>query len=757
MKTWVRYLLLGTFTLGACQTRPGIKENLTVWVDPLIGSGALDSLSLPSNTFPGASVPFGMVQLSPDTQKDIYSTCSGYQWKDSVIYGFSHTHLSGTGISDLFDVLLLPFSDRKNSVVERLASGEPGRLYSTFSHERETASPGYYQVLLDQYQVNAELTCTKNVGVHRYHYPADSVPLLLIDLDHSLSKQRGWLPFKLIDAQLRVVDPSTIEGYRIVTGWARLRKIYFTMKFSRPLADSWLFRGERYYPMTDVVCGLDNKSPKAVLSFDKSEASLEVRVAISAVSTRNARENMEVQTQNKDFECIRQEASSLWEDELSKITVKGSDIYKKMFYSAIYRNYLHPNDMADANGDILLPDFTEDNVGEGRSYYSNFSLWDTYRATHPLLLLTQQKRLVPILNSLIRQGEVYGYLPVWGLWGVDNYCMIGNHAVSVIAEAYVKGLKGVDWERAYDIVKKTLTRDHANTSFFSQVEEYGFYPHDKGHEAASVHLENSYNDWCASVMAHKMGKIEETEFFRNRSMSYKNIYDPLTGFFRPRNSDGSWVEPFDPFRYDGDGKRKYYCEANAWQYLFSVQHDIDGLMALMNGKEGMEKRLDELFSTATPAGLINENASGFIGQYAHGNEPSHHNAYLYNYVGKPWKTQKLVRQIIKEQYDDSHAGISGNDDMGQTSAWLAFSMMGFYPVNPASGIYALGSPVLDEVTICLEGGRQFRVVAHNQSDRNIYVESVSYNGEKLTKPFITHDRILAGGILEFKMTDVHPY
>lgn len=362
-----------------------------------------------------------------------------------------------------------------------------------------------------------------------------------------------------------------------------------------------------------------------------------------------------------------------------------------------------------------------------------------------------------IINSLIRQGEVYGYLPIWGLWGVDNYCMIGNHAVSVIVEAYIKGLHGIDWNRAYEIIKKTLTRDHANSSFFSQVEQYGFYPHDLGYEVASIHLENSYNDWCASIMAKKMGKEKDADFFLKRSMTYRNIYDKQTGFFRPRMSNGSWAEPFDPFRYDGDGDKRYYCEANAWQYLFSVQHDIKGLMQLMNGKEGMEKRLDELFTTVSPTNEINENASGFIGQYAHGNEPSHHNAYLYNYVDKPWKTQRLIRQIISKQYNDSYNGISGNDDMGQTSAWLAFSMMGFYPVNPASGEYALGSPVLDKVIIHLNNGKQFEILIHNQSETNIYVESVSYNGKKLSRPFITHEMIMNGGLLEFYMSENHPH
>ena len=756
MRTFSSYIFLGLLLIYSCSTKQEVKNDLTVWVTPFIGSESQDSLSLPSNTFPGATTPFGMIQLSPDTQKDILNTCSGYQWKDSVIYGFSHTHLSGTGISDLYDILILPFTGTKDSIIAKLTASNMNHLRSTFSHEQESASPGYYQVLLNK-QINVELTATKNVGFHRYTYQPNAIPRVLVDLDHSLSKRRKWLPFKMIDAQLKVVGPHTLEGYRIVTGWARLRKIYFTIKFSRPIADYWMFRDKRYYPSTDLICGVDNKSPLAVLSFEESKEPLEIQVGISAVSTQNARENMKYQAENKTFNEIQNKADADWERELSKITIEGSNKYKRMFYSAIYRNYLHPNDMADTNGDILLPNYTEDNLGKGNSYYSNFSLWDTYRATHPLLLLTQQERMPAIINSLIRQGEVYGYLPIWGLWGVDNYCMIGNHAVSIIVEAYIKGLRGIDWSRAYEIIKKTLTRDHANSSFFSQVEQYGFYPHDLGYEVASIHLENSYNDWCASIMAKKMGKEKDADFFLKRSMTYRNIYDKQCGFFRPRMSDGSWAEPFDPFRYDGDGDKRYYCEANAWQYLFSVQHDIQGLMQLMNGKEGMEKRLDELFTTVSPTNEINENASGFIGQYAHGNEPSHHNAYLYNYVDKPWKTQRLIRQIISKQYNDSYNGISGNDDMGQTSAWLAFSMMGFYPVNPASGEYALGSPVLDKVIIHLNNGKQFEILIHNQSETNIYVESVSYNGKKLSRPFITHEMIMNGGLLEFYMSENHPH
>lgn len=756
MKALISCIFLGGIMINSCGTKQDIKKDLTIWVDPFIGSSSLDSLSLPSNTFPGVTIPFGMVQLSPDTQNDIFNTCSGYQWKDSIIYGFSHTHLSGTGIADLYDILLLPFTGKKDSVITQLATVETDRPCSFFSHEQEAASPGYYQVVLDR-QINVELTSTQNTGIHRYTYPTDSIPQIFIDLSHALSKRRKWLPFKLIDAQLKVVDPYTIEGHRIVTGWARLRKIYFTIKFSHPMVNARMFRDGRYYPVTDLICGLDNKSPQSVISFKKSKEPIEVQVAISAVSTQNARENLKAQTTGKTFDSIQKEASEIWNKELSKITIEGSDKYKKMFYSAIYRNYLHPNDMADVNGDILLPDYTEGNIGKGNSYYSNFSLWDTYRATHPLLLLTQQERMTSIINSLIKQGEVYGYLPIWGLWGVDNYCMIGNHAISVIAEAYVKGVKGVDWNRAYDIVKKTLTRDHANSSFFSQVEQYGFYPHDKGYEVASIHLENSYDDWCASIMAKEMGKEDDADFFMKRSMTYKNIYDKQTGFFRPRMSDGSWAVPFDPYRYDGDGHKRYYCEANAWQYLFSAQHDIEGLIRLMNGKKGMEKRLDELFTAVSSTDKANENASGFIGQYAHGNEPSHHNAYLYNYVGRQWKTQQIVRRIIHEQYNDSHSGISGNDDMGQTSAWLAFSMMGFYPVNPVSGIYALGSPVVDQATIHLSNGKQFEIIAHYQSERNIYVSSVLYNGKKLTEPFITHDMIMNGGVLEFNMSSAHPF
>lgn len=729
------------------------EKDLTVWVDPFIGSGSLDSASLPSNTFPGATVPFGLVQLSPDTQEKIYATCSGYQWSDTTLYGFSHTHLSGAGITDLFDILLLPVTGPKETFMANMEGGDAKKTYSLFSHDRESASPGYYRVMLDSYGVTAELTATRNAGVHRYTYPKDKPSHVIVDLDHSFWKGRRWLAFETISAQMKVVDPYTVEGYRIVTGWARLRKVYFTMKFSQPITGYELYRGNKHYLKTDLIAGAEDRAPRGIFSFAPSNEPLEVQVAISAVSTENARQNLTAQTKDRSFDELRRTAERAWNKELNKIEVEGSDKHKKMFYSALYRNFIHPNNIADVNGDILLPDYTESSVGKGNAYYTNFSCWDTYRATHPLLLLTQQKKVADMINSMILQGEVYGYLPIWGLWGIDNYCMIGNHAVSIIAEAYKKGLQGVDWERAYDIVKKSLTRDHANTSFFSLVDRYGFYPHDKSHEVASIHLENAYNDWCASLMAEGLGKQEDAEFFRNRAMTYKNIYDPQTGFFRPRMSDSTWVEPFDPFSYYGDGKKRYYTEGNGWQYLFAAQHDIPGVMELMGGPEGMAKRLDELFTAENPNEVIEENASGFIGQYAHGNEPSHHDAYLYVYAGQPWKTQELVHRIVNEQYNDTHSGISGNDDLGQTSAWLIFSMMGFYPVTPASGAYVLGSPSLDKAVIHLENGKKFVMTAMNLSDKNIYVESVKYNGKPYGSWFITHDMVAGGGELEFVMTD----
>ena len=728
-------LAVSLLALVACTPEKKQEADYSQYVNPMIGT------DFTGNTYPGAQVPFGMVQLSPDNGLPGWDRISGYFYPDTTIAGFSHTHLSGTGAGDLYDISFMPVTRPYKEAPAPLG------IYSTFSHNDEAASAGYYRVLLKDYNINVELTATERCGIQRYTFPEAEASVFL-----NLKKAMNW-DFTL-DSKIEVVDSTTIRGYRLSQGWSPLQHVYFETRFSKPF----------------VACHMDTTSivtkekgwigTAYVARFDfntKKDEEILVTTGISGVSMEGAGKNLRAEAPKDDFDYYQAQASANWNRQLSKIEVKSrntDDMVK--FYTALYHSMIAPTIYSDVDGSYYGPD-QQIHKADGWTNYSTFSLWDTYRATHPLLLLTQQERMPAIINSLIRQGEVYGYLPIWGLWGVDNYCMIGNHAVSIIVEAYIKGLRGIDWSRAYEIIKKTLTRDHANSSFFSQVEQYGFYPHDLGYEVASIHLENSYNDWCASIMAKKMGKEKDADFFLKRSMTYRNIYDKQCGFFRPRMSDGSWAEPFDPFRYDGDGDKRYYCEANAWQYLFSVQHDIKGLMQLMNGKEGMEKRLDELFTTVSPTNEINENASGFIGQYAHGNEPSHHNAYLYNYVDKPWKTQRLIRQIISKQYNDSYNGISGNDDMGQTSAWLAFSMMGFYPVNPASGEYALGSPVLDKVIIHLNNGKQFEILIHNQSETNIYVESVSYNGKKLSRPFITHEMIMNGGLLEFYMSENHPH
>ena len=735
MKVLFHSLFILLFVFTACTSTPKQATiDYTQYVNPFIGT------DFTGNTYPGAQVPFGMVQLSPDNGLPGWDRISGYFYPDSTIAGFSHTHLSGTGAGDLYDISFMPVT------LPYKEAEAPLGIYSKFSHQDENATAGYYQVLLKDYGINVELTATERCGIQRYTFPEAKAAIFL-----NLKKAMNW-DFTN-DSHIEVIDSVTIQGYRFSDGWARDQHVYFRTRFSKPFTavqmdtTAILKDGKRMGTATIARFDFDTQKGEQIL----------VNTALSGVSMEGAAQNLAAEVPEDNFDKYREAARDNWNRQLSKIAVKGDhkDDWVN-FYTALYHTMLAPTIYSDVDGSYYGPD-KKIHRTDGWVNYSTFSLWDTYRATHPLLLLTQQERMPAIINSLIRQGEVYGYLPIWGLWGVDNYCMIGNHAVSIIVEAYIKGLRGIDWSRAYEIIKKTLTRDHANSSFFSQVEQYGFYPHDLGYEVASIHLENSYNDWCASIMAKKMGKEKDADFFLKRSMTYRNIYDKQCGFFRPRMSDGSWAEPFDPFRYDGDGDKRYYCEANAWQYLFSVQHDIKGLMQLMNGKEGMEKRLDELFTTVSPTNEINENASGFIGQYAHGNEPSHHNAYLYNYVDKPWKTQRLIRQIISKQYNDSYNGISGNDDMGQTSAWLAFSMMGFYPVNPASGEYALGSPVLDKVIIHLNNGKQFEILIHNQSETNIYVESVSYNGKKLSRPFITHEMIMNGGLLEFYMSENHPH
>ena len=707
-------------------------QNLTRWVNPFIGTGAVQS-SLSGNNYPGATVPFGMVQLSPDTREaPDWAQASGYDYNDSIIYGFSHTRLSGTGASDFIDILLFPtISDKRKS---------------TFTHQHEQARPGYYQVLLKDEKIQAELTASVHVGVHRYTCSDGDQLKLWLDLDHSANK--GSWNRRIIQSQLRMVSPTVVEGYRIITGWAKLRKIYFHLEFSQPILSNQLYDGNRMYENTPVINGTELRG---LFCFDKKwNKELICKVALSPVSIENARLNMATEVPGWDFEYIARAAETSWEKELKKIIIQGTDLQKKIFYTALYPTMVQPNTMSDVNGEYMASDYVTRSVAKGEVHYSTFSLWDTFRAAHPLYTLIHTHRIPDFVKSMMRQYDYYGYLPVWQLWGQDNYCMIGNHSIPVIVDAVLKGVAGVDEEKAYEAVFNSSIVSHPNSPF-EVWEKYGYMPENIQTQSVSITLEQAFDDWCVAQLAKRLGKEKDYNHFMKRSAFYRNLFNSKTGFFQPKNDKGEWIEPFDPYKYGANGGYPF-TEGNAWQYFWYVPQNIPDLISLTGGNKAFVAKLDTFFTVSYQSGALNDNASGFVGQYAHGNEPSHHVAYLYACAGEPWKTQKYVAYIMNELYNDSSSGYAGNDDCGEMSAWYVFGALGFYPVNPVSGEYVIGTPMLEEAVIQLPGRKTFTVKAPRKEDNEVYICSMKLNAEKYTKNYITHQDIMKGGILEFVMT-----
>ena len=707
-------------------------QNLTRWVNPFIGTGAVQS-SLSGNNYPGATVPFGMVQLSPDTREaPDWAQASGYDYNDSIIYGFSHTRLSGTGASDFIDILLFPtISDKRKS---------------TFTHQHEQARPGYYQVLLKDEKIQAELTASVHVGVHRYTCSDGDQLKLWLDLGHSANK--GSWNRRIIQSQLRMVSPTVVEGCRIITGWAKLRKIYFHLEFSQPILSNQLYDGNRMYENTPVINGTELRG---LFCFDKKwNKELICKVALSPVSIENARLNMATEVPGWDFEYIARAAETSWEKELRKIIIQGTDLQKKIFYTALYHTMVQPNTMSDVNGEYMASDYVTRSVAKGEVHYSTFSLWDTFRAAHPLYTLMHTHRIPDFVKSMMRQYDYYGYLPVWQLWGQDNYCMIGNHSIPVIVDAVLKGVAGVDEEKAYEAVFNSSIVSHPNSPF-EVWEKYGYMPENIQTQSVSITLEQAFDDWCVAQLAKRLGKEKDYNHFMKRSAFYRNLFNSKTGFFQPKNDKGEWIEPFDPYKYGANGGYPF-TEGNAWQYFWYVPQNIPDLISLTGGNKAFVAKLDTFFTVSYQSGALNDNASGFVGQYAHGNEPSHHVAYLYACAGEPWKTQKYVAYIMNELYNDSSSGYAGNDDCGEMSAWYVFGALGFYPVNPVSGEYVIGTPMLEEAVIQLPGRKTFTVKAPRKEDNEVYICSMKLNGEKYTKNYITHQDIMKGGILEFVMT-----
>lgn len=706
-------------------------EGITKCVNPFIGTGAIKG-GLSGNNYPGATVPFGMVQLSPDTREaPDWAQASGYDYNDNIIYGFSHTRLSGTGAADLIDILIMPTTS--------------GRTSSVFSHEEEKACPGYYQVKLKDENINAELTTTQRTGIHRYQYPDDKDAEIMLDLNHSANKD-SW-GRRIINSQIRILNDHAVEGYRIITGWAKLRKIYFYMEFSSPILSSTLRDGGRMHDNTAVINGTNLHG---CFRFGKLEGKpLNCKVALSAVSMENARQNMTQEAPHWDFDRYVAAADADWAQALGKIKVKGTDLQKEIFYTALYHTMIQPNTMSDVNGEYMAADYTTRRVGSNETHYTTFSLWDTFRGVHPLYTLLESERVADFVKSMIRQYEYYGYLPIWQLGGQDNYCMIGNHSIPVITDAILKGIPGIDVEKAYEAVYNSSVTSHINSPF-EVWEKYGYMPENIQTQSVSITLEQAYDDWCVAQLAATMKKEVDYQRFYKRSEFYRNLFNPVTRFFQPKNDKGEWITPFDPYKYGANGGYPF-TEGNAWQYFWYVPHNVKGLIELTGGAKAFEQKLDTFFTTHHRSGELNDNASGFVGQYAHGNEPSHHVAYLYNYAGQPWKAQKYISHILNNLYNNTSSGYAGNDDCGEMSAWYVFSAMGFYPVNPADSHYIIGAPAFDECTLKLAGNKEFRIQAIRKSPEDIYIQSVTLNGKKYNDYFITHQDIVNGGTMVFKM------
>ena len=714
----LRLLLIGLLTGVSCLVQGQTKQPLTGFVNPFIGTGGH------GHTFPGASVPFGMVQLSPDTRLEGWDGCSAYHGSDSVIYGFSHTHLSGTGCSDYGDILIMPVSGPVNLKDYGYASA--------FNKKDEAASPGYYRVKLLKNKVTAELTATQRAGFHKYTYSTSDQENIVVDLKHR---------DKVLESGIKVTGRDEVEGFRISRAWASNQMVYFVAKFSRPFQSYSLYSGDQASPDLKELKG-DNI--KAVLTFTGTESNqVLVKVGISGVSIEGARKNLDAEIVGWNFDSIAKQASALWDNELGKIVASGGTPEQQtVFYTALYHTMLQPNIYCDVDGMYRGRDL-KIHKAEGFNYYTVFSLWDTYRAANPLYTLIEPARVNDFIQTFLHQYDDGGMLPVWELSGNETDCMIGYHAVSVIADAWQKGIRRYDGEKAFQAMKHSADQDHLGLKYYKAK---GYIPADKEGESVSKTLEYAYDDWCIAMMAKSLGKLDDYKTYLVRGQNYKNIFDRITGFMRPKSNE-TWGTPFDPAEVNFN-----YTEANAWQYSFYVPQDLSGLMMLMGGRDKFALKLDELFTAdSKTTGRNQADISGLIGQYAQGNEPSHHMAYLYDYAGTPWKTQELVHRICTDFYKNSPDGLIGNEDCGQMSAWYVLSAMGFYPVAPGSGIYAFGTPVFPKAILKMENGNSLTIMANNINDRNFYIQSVNLNGKPYTRCYISHADILKGGELVFNM------
>ncbi|WP_082021959.1 GH92 family glycosyl hydrolase [Sphingobacterium sp. T2] len=752
----IMVLTATVFSNAVAQKRP------VDYVNPMIGTARM------GHTFPGATVPFGSVQLSPETDtlsyehegkynKDVYKYCAGYQYEDNSIVGFSHTHFSGTGHSDLGDFLIMP-TVGKLQLNPGVAQDTRTGYRSKFRHQNEVAEANYYKVLLEDYNVQAELTTTERVGFHRYTFPDSKEAHIILDLKSGIYNYDG----KNVWTVVRVVNDTLVTGYRQTHGWARTRTVYFAMTFSKPFKSygrksfdkNQVYRGFwRKFNQDENFADLAGKDMVMYFDFDTNkDEPVQIKFAISPVSQSNALQNLRAEVPHWDFDRVKEAGKSKWNEELSKIAIETiTEDDKVNFYTAMYHAYLGPTIYMDVNGQYKGLD-QEVHTAQGFTNYTTFSLWDTFRALHPFFNILQPSRNADMVESMLAHYDqsVLNMLPIWSHYANDNWCMSGYHAVSVIADAILKGVYKGDPHRALEACIATSNR--RDYEGIGEYIDYGYIPHEVNSNSVSTTLEYAYNDWCIAQLALKLGRKDVYDTYMKRAQNWKNVFDPSIGFMRPKDAKGNFVKDFDVLDTHGQG----FIEGNSWNYSLFVPQDPNALVALHGNKKRFVNYLDSLFTMELPDKYFENTEDitrdGIIGNYVHGNEPSHHVVYLYNYAGTPWKTQARVRQILRAMYQARHDGLGGNDDCGQMSAWYLFGAMGFYPIAPGSLHYDLGSPLVKQAVINLDNGKQFVIRTKNQSEKNVYVSKVLLNNKELDRTYITHEEIMAGGELLFVMS-----
>jgi predicted alpha-1,2-mannosidase len=733
------------------ETAASGAERLSDYICPLVGTKG------EGNTFPGPAAPFGMVQVSPDTDTTNWDTDSGYEYTDPTIHGFSLTHLSGTGCPDLGDFLFVPQVGEPAFEVGRKDHAEEG-YQSAFSHDDESAAAGYYRVKLQKSGVVTELAAGERAGILRFTFPATDEASILTDLSHVITGGR-W---HVAESRLRIEDSNTVTGFHLVNGWAKERYLYFAARYSRPFDEAQIISSGKpviYKSYINYRFRSRNEAAGTNLQFlvkFKTHAGevIQVKVAVSAVSSANALQNLDAEIPGWDFDQLREATRKKWDHELSRIQIEGSLEQKKTFYTSLYHAFLVPNLYQDVNGEYRGFD---QNIHQAKTFtkYTVFSLWDTFRAEHPLLALIQEKRDSDMINSILDHFSQSAdhLLPMWELQGNETWCMIGYHAAPVIADGYLKGVKGFDAERAYNALKTTaMNPDYDGVASYRKL---GWVPCDEEDESLSKTLEYAYDDWSIAQMAKALGKSADYEYFMKRSASFKNIFDSSIGWMRSKDSKGSWRTNFDAHLFGGGTNLQDVTEATSSQYSWFVPQDVPGLIGLMDGKEKFAEKLDSLFGAKQSAAFTRELSAndlrGCIGEYWHGNEPSHHVIYLYCYAGQPWKAAERLHQVVTTQYGSGPGSLCGNDDCGQMSAWYMFTCMGFYPVCPASDYYVIGAPQIPKAEMHLSNGKTFSMTAKNISDQNIYVQSVKLNGKELDSPFLPYKELKNGGTIDFTM------